>query len=120
MKSQNKEFDAIVVGTGPGGSSVARELAMAGKNVLIIERGDFDPVKGSAMQFTKTAFMPGKGLIVTNGFLGMLRGITTGGSSLYFCATAFDPPLEMFKSYGVDLTKEKEEIKNDIPIVNLR
>jgi choline dehydrogenase-like flavoprotein len=116
MKTQKKEFDVIVVGTGPGGSSVARELAQAGKSVLIIERGDFDPLNGSATQFAKNCFIPGKGLIVTNGFTGMLRGITTGGSSLYFCATAFDPPIEMFKNYGVDLSREKEEIKNDIPI----
>ena len=116
MKATKKEYDAIVVGTGPGGSSVARELALAGKNVLILERGDFDPLNGSALKFAKDCYVPGKGLIVTNGFTGMLRGITTGGSSLYYCATAFDPPIDMLKSFGVDLSKEKEEIKSDVPI----
>ena len=32
-------FDAIVVGGGPGGSSAAGYLAMAGKRVLLIEKG---------------------------------------------------------------------------------
>ena len=31
-------FDAIVVGGGPGGSSAAGYLAMAGKKVLLIEK----------------------------------------------------------------------------------
>ena len=31
--------DVIVVGTGPGGATVARELIRAGKSVLILERG---------------------------------------------------------------------------------
>ena len=33
------EFDAIVVGGGPGGSSAAGYLAMAGKSVLLLEKG---------------------------------------------------------------------------------
>ncbi len=32
------DFDAIVIGTGPGGEGVAMQLAKAGKNVAIIER----------------------------------------------------------------------------------
>ena len=32
-------FDAIVVGGGPGGSSAAGYLAMAGKSVLLLEKG---------------------------------------------------------------------------------
>ena len=35
----NEEFDAIIVGGGPGGSSAAGYLAMAGKSVLLLEKG---------------------------------------------------------------------------------
>ena len=31
--------EVIVVGSGPGGAAVARELSLAGKDVLILERG---------------------------------------------------------------------------------
>src|SRR5208337_5038031 len=34
------KFDAIVVGAGPAGSACAYVLAKAGKNVLLVERGD--------------------------------------------------------------------------------
>ena len=44
-------FDAIVVGGGPGGSSAAGYLAMAGKKVLLIEKGVWprDKVCGDAV-----------------------------------------------------------------------
>jgi len=41
MTEQHAEFDAIVVGAGPAGSCAAIELARAGKQVLLVERGPF-------------------------------------------------------------------------------
>jgi choline dehydrogenase-like flavoprotein len=37
------EYDAIVIGTGAGGGTLALHLAQAGKNILILERGSFLP-----------------------------------------------------------------------------
>jgi choline dehydrogenase-like flavoprotein len=37
------EYDAIVMGTGAGGGTLALHLAQAGKNILILERGPFMP-----------------------------------------------------------------------------
>ncbi len=36
-------YDAIVIGTGAGGGTLALHLAQAGKNILILERGSFLP-----------------------------------------------------------------------------
>ena len=36
-------YDAIVIGTGAGGGTLALHLAQAGKNILILERGSFMP-----------------------------------------------------------------------------
>ena len=41
-----ESFDAIVVGSGPGGAAVARELSRRGWKVLILERGGKAPVSG--------------------------------------------------------------------------
>ncbi|MBN1321106.1 MAG: NAD(P)-binding protein, partial [Thermoleophilia bacterium] len=33
--------ETVIVGSGPGGAAVARELALRGKDVLILERGAY-------------------------------------------------------------------------------
>ncbi|MBT4265489.1 MAG: GMC family oxidoreductase [Deltaproteobacteria bacterium] len=119
MKGQKTDFDAIVVGSGPGGATVAKDLTAKGKKVLILEWGDNDPKKGSFLKTIPRAFVPGKSVVMTNQALPVVRAITTGGSTMIFCGTAFDPPIEMFKSYGVDISAEAEEMKNDLPIAPL-
>jgi choline dehydrogenase-like flavoprotein len=37
----DKRFDVIIVGSGAGGATLARHLAPPGKNLLILERGDW-------------------------------------------------------------------------------
>jgi choline dehydrogenase-like flavoprotein len=37
------QYDAIIIGTGAGGGTLAFHLAQAGKNILILERGPFMP-----------------------------------------------------------------------------
>ena len=46
----------------------------------------------------------------------MIRGITTGGSSVFYYATAFDPPLETFDACGIDLRTEIDEVRNELPV----
>ncbi len=41
--SADEQFDVIVVGTGAGGGTLAHTLALAGKRILLLERGGFLP-----------------------------------------------------------------------------
>jgi len=118
MKS-SQQYDAIIVGTGPGGATVARELTKKKKKVLMLERGSDPTIKGTYLQ-AATMFMPGKGTLFTYGGLAMVRGITMGGSSIFYYATAFQPPVAMLKKYGIDITKEIEECKKELPIAPLK
>ena|SRR6478735_4830102 len=36
-------YDVIIIGSGPGGGSIAWSLARTGKSILLIERGDYLP-----------------------------------------------------------------------------
>jgi len=39
----DSHYDVIIIGSGPGGASVASRLAPTGKRILILERGDYLP-----------------------------------------------------------------------------
>ena len=45
--NEEKDIDFIIVGSGPGGATVAKELSERKKKVLILEWGDNDPLTGS-------------------------------------------------------------------------
>ena len=51
-------YDLIVIGSGPGGASLAHRLAPTGKRILLIERGDYLP-RSRANWDSKTVFVDG-------------------------------------------------------------
>lgn len=116
---KNQQFDAIIVGTGPGGATVARELAKANKKILMLEWGTNEPVKGTIPQAISFTGIPGKNILFTGKMLAMVRATITGGSSVIYYATAFNPPLDMLKSYGIDISDEVAEVKEELPIAPL-
>jgi choline dehydrogenase-like flavoprotein len=51
-------WDVLIIGSGPGGASVAQKLARTGKRVLLLERGDYLP-RTRANWDAKTVFVDG-------------------------------------------------------------
>src|SRR5450830_176903 len=95
--------DAIIVGSGPGGASVARDLARAGWRVLMLEQGGAAPLTGTLTQMAAMAAVPGRGMFLHKDFSLLVQGITAGGSSAVNFATASPPPAAMFAQHGIDL-----------------
>ncbi|WP_293138726.1 FAD-dependent monooxygenase, partial [Moritella sp.] len=102
----NQTVDVIVVGTGPGGATVAKTLAEAGQSVVMLEWGSAAPLRGELIQMAGIAAVPGKGAFVHADLSLVLRGITAGGSSAINFATMMAPPLAMFDKYGIDLRSD--------------
>jgi choline dehydrogenase-like flavoprotein len=119
MTSERTHYDAIIVGTGPGGGTVARELTRGSQKVLILEWGDREPVTASFGQALRELFVPGQSFLFTPDLMGVARGITTGGSSIYFCGTAYEPNFEMLAKYGIDIRDEVAEARAELPIAPL-
>ncbi|WP_319522032.1 GMC family oxidoreductase N-terminal domain-containing protein [uncultured Desulfosarcina sp.] len=113
-------YDAIVIGTGPGGATVAREMSRRNKNVLMLERGPDHPIRGDLRQYIKEHCVPGKSLLFTEQGLAMVRAITVGGSSLYYYATAFPVPFGMLERRGIDIRDEVAEARRELPIAPLK
>ena len=119
MNSDIQNMDVIIVGSGPGGATVAKELSKRKMRVLILEWGDYSPSVGSFWQASKT-ILPGKGLLFTPQMLALYRAITTGGSSVLFYATAFPVPFDTLKSYGIDIENEVKELWEELPVAPVK
>ncbi len=112
-------YDAIVIGSGPGGATVAAELSLQGKKILILEWGSRAAIKGNMIQSAEMALIPGRGLFFTPELLSLVRFVTLGGSSIGAYATAFEPNYEIFEKHGIDLKPQVEQSQRELPIAPL-
>jgi len=107
-KQKINEYDVIVVGSGPGGATVGRELARAGKKIVILESGGDDQRMGSYLTALRVLSMDR-----SKEGLPMLRARTTGGASVFYSASAADPPPWLASRYGIDLFPLLDDIKRE-------
>lgn len=114
MATGTKHLSAktVVVGSGPGGATVARELALRGQDVLILEQGAYHRPEGNyvTMFFMADRFFTLASVEGTQ----MVRLLTVGGSTLAYLGTAFPPPAWLKDRYGIDLAPYVEEINREL------
>lgn len=109
-------YDAIVVGSGPGGASVARELARRGLAVAMLEQGSAAPLTGTLRHMAAMAAIPGRGAFLHRDASLLVQGVTKGGSSAVNFATAAAPPAALFARYGIDLSAELQLFRDELPM----
>ena len=116
MERQTGEsaFDAIVIGSGPGGATVAKELSRQRKRVLILERGGNDPLKNSLL-----ATLSVLNTVSVGDNLVTARALTTGGTTAVYLGSTVTPPLETFLSMGIDLSRELDDAGEELPLALL-
>jgi choline dehydrogenase-like flavoprotein len=97
------EADVVVVGSGPCGAVVAKELAEAGRDVVLLEEGPpFTPedfVLDGALSMART--MREAGLRATRGHvMPTMQAIALGGGSLVNSAICVRPPAFVFDGWA--------------------
>ncbi len=112
-----KSAEYLVVGSGAGGGTVARELALRGAEVIVLERGRKVPWAGNHL-FAVYA-LDGHGFLKSEEGMGVARAITTGGSTVLTCGTAARPPAQMFEKNGIELEKYLDEAEKDLKVCQL-
>jgi choline dehydrogenase-like flavoprotein len=109
--------DVIVVGSGPGGASVARELAQAGKRVLLLERGqDHRPRSYYGTYLGALLYTDRGSLLFTEEGLNIVRPLMVGGATSMYCGCAAPPPAWLKANYGVDIDIEVSETIEELEI----
>ncbi|MHA1966400.1 MAG: GMC family oxidoreductase N-terminal domain-containing protein [Candidatus Hodarchaeales archaeon] len=104
-------YDTIIVGSGIAGSTLAFELTKIGQKVLLLEKGGNHKLLGNHLAVLRIADK--KGFRYTKEHLLVASGITYGGSSLISAGTAFRPPIDFFKPWGIHLEKELTEAEHE-------
>ncbi|MFH1540173.1 MAG: GMC family oxidoreductase [bacterium] len=107
MKTIRKTADVVIAGSGPGGATVAKRLAEAGKKVLLLEKGRDNKFIGN--HIAALFYSDKMGMNWTEEGVNIVRALTTGGSTLMYCGSATPPPPLLKTQYGVDLDKYVEE-----------
>lgn len=97
--------DVVVVGSGAGGGVAAAELAVAGKDVLVLEKGgyhneaDFTHQESDALETMYDA----AGLLATSDLgLVVLQGSTLGGGTVINYTTSFHTPETVRREWAVE------------------
>jgi len=115
--SIQRQSDVIVVGSGPGGATVARELAHKGKSVLLLERGQDYRSRGYYGTYLGAIRYSDRGsLLFTQEGLNIVRPLMVGGATSMYCGCAAPPPAWLKDTYGVDIDLEVAETMDELQI----
>lgn len=107
-----REYDVIVVGSGPGGATVAREMSRKGRKVLLLERGWNWQALGNTMSIAM--LMQWVPLIFSKQVNTVMAASCYGGASMISCGAAVAPPKKVFDKVGIDLSAEAAEAKGEM------
>lgn len=114
------QSNVIVVGSGPGGATLARQLARDGKEVLLLERGvDYRSRPYFGTYLGALIYSDRMSLLFTQEGLNIIRPIMVGGATSMFCGCAALPPPWLKDRYGVDIDLEVSESKEELGIAPL-
>jgi len=115
---QTIQADVVIAGSGPGGATMALELAKKGKKVILCEAGKYHQHLGQST-IMLLGMMDNMGLTFSKEGTWVLRPKTAGGASVVYCGTAVRPPPWLKEKYGIDLEEEVDDLFKEIPIQTL-
>lgn len=113
-----RRFDVIVVGSGMGGATLARELVARGKSVLVLEKGRFEQKLGTfkddlryydANPVTRIPHKSKEGTILWRTFM-------AGGSTVVSCGNGVRALEAELASCGLSLGAELAEMEAEMAV----
>ena len=120
MTAQATAPITLVIGSGPGGATVARELARGGQRVLIIERGK--DWRGSRFYGTypgAVAYADKNALLFSSEGFNIVRPLMLGGATSMYCGCSANPGDWWLERYGIDLRPDAAAAAAELKVAPL-
>jgi choline dehydrogenase-like flavoprotein len=112
--------NTLVIGSGPGGATVARGLAQAGRQVLLLERGaDHRGRFYYGTYLGALRYADRGGLLRSREGMQIVRPLMVGGATSMYCGCAARPPGWLSTRYHIDLDAEVEETWQELRVAAL-
>ncbi len=120
MVTDKSEY--IIIGSGAGGATLARELTRRGKQPLVIEAGV--PEKSIGTFFDSTRFYDTQGLLLKMPKLSregiiLWRALMPGGSTMVSCGNGVRCLESELSELGVDISRELTETEAELKVAPL-
>ncbi len=112
------EAEFVIVGSGAGGATLARELALRGKQVLVLERGRLEPKVGTARatlgyydlnRVTKYPPASREGILLWRAFM-------AGGSTVVATGNQVPALSDELEEHGITLEDELQEAAEEMGV----
>lgn len=114
QRKTSNSYDFLIIGSGTAGATLARELSAQGSRVMILERGEHRKLKetvwGAASILNE---------IKVADKLKDPRVFAAGGSTALYLAVAEAPPIEAFRASGIDLARDYEAVRHELPLTEM-
>ena len=102
LGEQTQRADTVIVGSGPAGTMLARELAATGRRVVVIERGPYvEPAALPVDEIERSRTVAADGVLplITSAQARVLDGRAVGGDALLSHSRAVRPPASLVKNW---------------------
>ena len=105
----------LIIGSGAGGATLAKELATRGKNVAVVEKGGFHKVgtERRALKFYTGRLGPAE---VSDEGIELFRAIMVGGTTTVTLGNGVRALQEELEQRGVGLEKEFKEAEKELGV----
>ena len=115
--SEITRTDVLIAGSGPGGAAVARELARAGRSVLLLERGrDWRPNPLYGTYAGALLYADRRALLFTREGLNIIRPLMLGGATSMFAGCSSPPAAWWREEYGIELDAHAAAFADELEI----
>ncbi len=113
-----KEYEFLIVGSGAGGATLARELGKKGREVLVIERGKLETKVGTTRDSLRYYDLNKVTKIPRRSQEGMplFRAFMAGGTTAVSCGNGVRSLEKELAELGIDLSDEFAEVEEELDI----